>query len=287
MYILGINGGFRQGYQDVSAVLIKDGYVIAAIEEERLSRIKFSAGRLPFLSIIEVLKIGGISIKDIDHVAFHGSTWGEEFKGKLSSYFFNHFGYCPDIRQYHHHDCHAASAYYASGFQEALIITIDSSGDGVSIQVATGIDGKIDVLNRDERPNSLGIFYSLITQYCGFTKESDEYKLMGLSAYGRSDKMDFSWLLYFKEGKTLLNKDFLINILPGQPSPHKNEMLFNTTFLQKMGATRRIPGTVINKFYKDVAASAQQHFEQIITSIAEYYVEKTGLKKICMAGGRP
>jgi carbamoyltransferase len=82
MYILGINGGFRQGYQDVSAVITKDGKVLAAIEEERLSRIKFSAGKLPYLSILKVLEIADISIKDIDMVAFHGSTWQPNFEPK-------------------------------------------------------------------------------------------------------------------------------------------------------------------------------------------------------------
>lgn len=89
MYILGINGGLRQGYQDVSAVLIKDGMVIAAVEEERLSRVKFSGGMLPYLSILEVLKIGNISIQDIDIVAYHGSTWSNEIDIKLKHYFKN------------------------------------------------------------------------------------------------------------------------------------------------------------------------------------------------------
>ena len=74
MIVLGINGGFRAGYQDVSAVLTIDGKVVAAIEEERLSRVKHSAGRLPYLSVIEVLKIANIAIEQVDVVAYHGST---------------------------------------------------------------------------------------------------------------------------------------------------------------------------------------------------------------------
>ena len=86
MNILGINGGFRPGYQDVSACLVKDGKVIAAIEEERLSRIKFSAGRLPYLSVLEVLKIAKLKIEDIAILAFHGSSWETEIEKRITDY---------------------------------------------------------------------------------------------------------------------------------------------------------------------------------------------------------
>jgi carbamoyltransferase len=204
---------------------------------------------------------------------------------KLETYFENHFGHSPTFHLFHHHDCHAASAYYASRYDEALIITIDGSGDGVSIQISEGRKGKINLLHREERPNSLGIFYSMITQYCGFTKDSDEYKLMGLSSYGDRNKCDFSWLIHFEDGKTTLNTNYLIEIQAGQPSAHKDEMLFNKKFEEKLGNPRRIPKSIFNDFYKDVAASAQQHFENILLKIVQHYSEKTGLKKICLAGG--
>ncbi len=98
------------------------------MEEERLSRVKFSPGRLPYLSVKEVLAIAGLSITDVDVLAFHGSTWGNEIEPKLARYFREHFGHAPAIRRYHHHDCHAASAYYASGFEKALVVTMDNSG---------------------------------------------------------------------------------------------------------------------------------------------------------------
>lgn len=285
MYILGINGGFRQGYQDVSAVLVKDGVVIAAIEEERLSRIKFSAGKLPYLAVLEVLKIGNITIQDIQVVAFHGSTWQPNFVPKIESYFQQQFGYAPTIQLFHHHDCHIASAYYASGFQKSLIISIDGSGDGISIQISTGIDGKIKTLHREERPNSLGIFYSMITQYCGFIRDSDEYKLMGLSSYGKRNAFDFSWLLDFDDGKITISQDYLVKVEALQPSPHRDEMLFNELLEDRLGQKRRMPNTEISTFYKDIAASAQQHFENILLKIVEYYTANTGLSKVCMAGG--
>lgn len=285
MYVLGINGGFRQGYQDVATVLLHNGKVIVALEEERLSRIKFSAGKLPYLSIIEALKIANITIQEIGVVAFHGSTWQGNFDEQLKNYFLYHFGYAPPVQKFHHHDCHAASTYFASNFQEALIFTYDGSGDGISFQVAIGANGKIENIYRAERPNSLGIFYSMITQYCGFVKDSDEYKLMGLSSYGNRNFHDFSWLIKVENGQLALDENYLIRILHGQPSAHKDEMLFNEKFIEKLGKEKRIPKSTMSSFYQDIAASAQQHFENCLLSLIEHYVKKTEIKAICLAGG--
>ena len=285
MIILGINGGFRQGYQDVSAVIVKDGELLAAVEEERLSRVKFSAGRLPYLSVLEVLKITGLTIEDFDLVAFHGSTWEAEIEDRITAYFKNHFGFAPPIKRFHHHDCHAASTFYASGFDKALVVTLDNSGDGISLQISLGENGKLQVLKRFERPNSLGGFYSLITQYCGFVKDSDEYKLMGLSSYGDKDKYDFSWLIDYQNGQLQINQDYLIKIAPKAPSPHRDEMNFNDLFIKKMGRGRRIPKADFDQFYKDVAASAQKHLESLMKKMVQEYLQTTQTNKLCLAGG--
>jgi carbamoyltransferase len=241
MYILGINGGFRAGYQDVSACLVKNGEVIAAIEEERISRVKFSAGKLPYLAILEVLKIGNISIQDVSLVAFHGSTWETDFDKKIEIYFLNYFGYSPAIKRFHHHDCHAAGTFFSSGLDEALIITMDNSGDGISTQIAVGNQDKIEVLKRFERPQSLGLFYSLITQYCGFTKDNEEYKLMGLAAFGDRYKFDFSWLLQSRDGEYFLDTRYLNLPAPKAPSLHRDEMNFNQLFIEKNGCRKTHP----------------------------------------------
>lgn len=284
MYILGINGGLRQGYQDVSAVLVKDGGIIAAVEEERLSRVKSSAGRLPYLSVLEVLNIGGITIEQVDELAFHGSTWNG-FDDKLEKYFNRNFGYCPPVKKHHHHDCHAASAFFASPFQNALIISMDGSGDGISLQISVGKGSEISTIYRAERPNSLGIYYTMITQYCGFIKDRDEYKLMGLSSYGNRNAFTFDWLIDFKDGELILDQDYLVEILPGQPAPHRDEMMYNTKFIEKFDQPGRIPKSPISDFYKDIAASAQYHFEKLLLKIAEYFVQQTGLRNVCLAGG--
>ncbi|MCW3127502.1 MAG: carbamoyl transferase [Bacteroidetes bacterium] len=285
MIVLGINGGFRQGYQDVSACLIKDGVVIAAIEEERLSRVKYSAGRLPHLSVLEVLKIAGTSINDVDIVAYHGSTWEPEIEDRVKQYFLSHFGYSPAIRRYHHHNCHAAGTFYSSGFDEALILTIDNSGDGISTQIAVGKGQHIEVIKRFERPNSLGLFYSLCTQFCGFVKDSDEYKLMGLSAYGDKTKYDFSWLISFEKEELILDTSYIHTVGPKAPSLHRDEMIFNDLFASRMGLSRRLPHEQIAQAYKDIAASAQYHLENIVVQLTKYYLQKAGQKNLCTAGG--
>lgn len=285
MYILGINGGFRQGYQDVSACLVKDGEVIAAVEEERINRVKFSPGKLPYISILEVLKIANISIKDIAIVAFHGSTWGDDFDEKIKSYFENHFGYSPVIKRFHHHDCHAAGSFFSSSFSKALILSMDYSGDGISVQVSIGEKNQIKVLKRFERPQSLGLFYSLITQFCGFVKDSEEYKLMGLAGFGDRNKFDFSWLLKYSAGSFELNLDYIEIPEPKAPSPHRDEMNYNTHFIKKMGHERRVPNSPIAQFYKDVAASAQFLLEQTVLHLLEHYINETGIKNVCLSGG--
>lgn len=285
MYILGINGGFRPGYQDVSACLIHNGKVVAAIEEERLNRVKYSGGKLPYRSVLEVLAIGNISIQDVDFVAFHGSTWELEIETKIHAYFINYFGFAPPLKRFHHHDCHAAGSFFSSGFDEALVLTMDNSGDGVSIQLCVGSHQQLQLIKRYERPLSFGVFYSLITQFCGFPKDRDEYKLMGLAAQGNKERFDFSWLLRFENGEVILDTDFIVKPLPKAPSLHADEMNFNALFLEKMGNIRRIPSAPISDYYKDVAASAQAQLEKVVLAFLAHYAAQTGQRKICLSGG--
>lgn len=286
MYCLGINGGFGGGYQDACAVLLHNGHLISAIEEERLNRIKFSPGQLPVKAIQYVLQHAGITIKDIDVVAMHGSTWQGNVQEKIAGFFTHNFGYSPAIQLFHHHTAHAASSYYASGFDDALIISIDNSGDGISTQICTGINGKIEILQQVERPNSLGSFYSLITQYCGFIRDADEYKLMGLSAYGTPQAISLEDVLnYTGEGNYRLNTDYLVEIKPGTPFPSKQQVLYSPKLQQLLGFANRLPGDAVSDNVKNLAAAAQQQLERVMTEVLTYWINKTGLSKVCLAGG--
>jgi carbamoyltransferase len=283
-YILGINGGVRAGYQDIAAVLMCDGRVIAAVEEERLNRVKHSAGQLPISSIKEVLRIANITIQDVAVVAFHGSTWQVEIEQVIQRHFESYFGFCPTIKRYHHHDCHAASSFFASGFAEALVVTIDGSGDGVSTQIAIGRNNKLEVVEQYERPQSLGLFYSMMTQVCGFTRDADEYKLMGLSAYGDASKVDLNNVLQVQNGSYHLDIEYLVYIPVGQPSPSRYEMLYSKKLLSKLNVSRRVSST-IDEPYKHIAAATQQQLELALTSLVQKHILDTGISKVCLAGG--
>ena len=283
-FVLGINGGVRAGYQDVAAVLLQGGNIIAAAEEERINRVKHSAGQLPILSVKEVLRIANIAIQDVVVVAFHGSTWQVEIEQVIQQHFESYFGFCPSIKRYHHHDCHAASSFFASGFEEALVITIDGSGDGVSTQVAIGRNSKLEVVEQYQRPQSLGLFYSMMTQLCGFTRDADEYKLMGLAAFGDASKVDLNSVLKVQNGNYHLDTDYLVNIPVGQPSPSRHEMLYSKKLLSQLNVPRRVSST-IDEPYKHIAAATQQQLELALTSLVQKHVLDTGINKVCLAGG--
>ena len=246
MTILGINGGVRLGYQDVSAVLLRDGKVLAAVEEERLSRIKHSPGQLPYRSIQEVLSIAGLQMRDVDVVATHGSTWGDGYEEVLKRYFKYNFNASPKITRYHHHLCHAASTYYASGYEDAMVLTIDASGDGVSMQRAIGRGSELTIVEQVPRTNSLGILYSMMTQFCGFTRDSDEYKLMGLAPYGNPNRVDLSFLVDLNSKGFKVNQRYMYGAEPGQPQSSRQQAIFNKKVIDQLGAPR-IPGSDLLK----------------------------------------
>lgn len=283
MYILGINGGVRIGYRDASAVLSQDGQIIAAIEEERLNRAKGAPSQLPEMAIHQVLKMAGITMKEVAVVATHGSTWGEQYEGVLKNFLRTNFGHVPEIHRYHHHDCHAAGTFFASGFDKAAILTVDNSGDGISTQIALGNSSGISILERIERPNSLGLFYGMMTQFCGFTRDSDEYKLMGLAPYGQSD-IDLHSVLRLHSDGYELNTDYLQPIIPGQPQPTVQQAIYSSR-LETLLGPRRLEQQAMSEHYLNIAASAQKQLEEALVMLVKKAIQLTGQSKICLSGG--
>lgn len=282
MYILGISGGFRQGNMDSAACLIKNNTIVAAAEEERFSRTKHAPGTIPLYAIRYCLKEAKISIKEVDTLAFTGSTY-KNIKDKLRRYFNFKFGYCPSIELVEHHVSHACSTFYLSGFKESNILTMDLSGDGVSTLIAFGRGKNIKVLKKFKRPNSLGAFYNIITQYLGFNRNNDEYKIMGLASYGKPC-LDLSWLLKKDFEGYIFNTDAMTKVPQGEPFPSCQEPLYSKQFLRKFSLPR-LPGTKINKYHENFAASAQDKLEEIICHLATLLYKKTGSRNICIAGG--
>lgn len=282
MYVLGISGGVSRGAQDGAAALLRDGTVVAAVEEERLLRVKHARACLPEKAIRSVLDCEGISLRDVDALAYHGITY-DGISEVLERFITSKFGYCPPIRLVHHHDAHAASAYYASGFDSAMIVTADLSGDGTSTQLAAGRDGTIEVLERIPKPNSFGIYYSGLTQFVGFERENDEYKVMGLASYGDRKSYDLGWLLsYSGEGYQLNPEGFRYQ--PGSPNPSRQEAIFSDLFVEHLGAPR-LPDSPMSSVYENVAASGQEQLEQAYVHLVRRLHEETGLRKLCCAGG--
>lgn len=283
MKIIGTNGGLRAGYQDISSVYL-DSAQLYAIEEERLNRVKHSPGKLPDKSLLWLLEKTQNSINDIDLIATHGSTWHSEYPQQLGGYYKSQLGHCPELEIWHHHQAHAASAFYASGLESSLVVTMDSSGDGSSTQVWSFDKDNSKKLEDYRRPQSLGLFYSLITQLCGFTRDQDEYKLMGLSSYGDSQVFDLDELLTWDSNRYIFDESFLVNLPDGAPQPSQQMPLYSDKLTRKLGPARP-PTAPITKREKDLAASAQKKLEDIVLKLIDTWLDKTGHKNICLAGG--
>src|SRR5688572_18998091 len=236
MNILGIAGGVMRGNQDASAALLVDGELVFAQEEERFTREKHAVGSLPEHAVAAALSHARLSMRDIDYIAYFANYTG--LQDNLVRFYTHVFGYCPPIRFVDHHLAHAASAYYASGLDDAMIFTADLSGDGVSTTLGYGKDGEISLLRRFRKPQSLGIYYSLATQLLGFRRDSDEYKVMGMAGYGRPNQ-DLSWMLQIEEGNYVLNEDLVVGVRNGAMNPSKQEPFYSPTLPERAGFARR------------------------------------------------
>jgi len=280
MNVLGLSGGIRIGNQDGAAALVVDGHLVAAAEEERFLGIKFANGQLPRHAIGFCLARAGLRVEDLDAVVFAGATY-ERFEEILSDYFAFQFGHAPPVLLADHHSAHAASAWYGTGWDDALVLTMDFSGDRKATTVQrAGPDG-LEPLEEIHKPNSLGIFYSAITQYLGFQRDSDEYKVMGMAAYGRP-RFDLDELLNVTSSGYSLQSQFVRGITSDQPSPSKQERLYGDLPLP---VPPRIPGTELTQDHYDLAASAQQQLERAVLCLLEHHLAATGLERVSVAGG--
>lgn len=316
MYILGINAY----HGDSSACLLKDGKIINAIEEERIRRIKHWAG-FPSEAIKFCLNDAGISIEDVDYISIGRNPSAHLGKKVISSLKkLANLNFIKDrianiqkvtsvkselskslgvpenkiraeIKHIEHHRSHLASAFFASPFDEAAIISIDGFGDFSSAMFAVGRGNKIKVLDSVTYPHSLGIFYTAFTQYLGFPWYGDEYKVMGLSPYGEPKYLDkMSKIVKMKkDGKFELDESYFIHSTAGVAMTWENgapfiERIFSDKMIEEFGAPRS-KDEPLNQYHKDLAASVQKHCENVIFHMLNHLYKETGIKNICIAGG--
>jgi carbamoyltransferase len=283
MYILGISGGVRTGHHDAAAALYHGGELVAAAEEERFLRVKHAEARLPENAIRYCLSRAGITIRDIQTVAFGYST-APGIQQRLREYFILKFGHCPELKLIRHYIAHAASAYRVSGFDDAMILSADVSGDSVSTLLSHGKGTELKIVKAIQRPNSLGLFYSLLTQILGFQRDNDEYKVMGLASYGRTE-VDLSWLLTFGGGEYRLNyEEYMIPVGPTQPFPSKQEGIYSDRLVEKLGRAR-LKDEPLEQRHMDLAYSAQKTLERAVLDLVTWLHRETGSRNLCIAGG--
>lgn len=301
-YILGISAF----YHDSAACLLKNGQVVVAIQEERLSRRKHDA-RFPEQAIQYCLTSQSITIDDISLVTFYEKPFMKferiidtysgktplgfrSFKKAIKSWtseklwipniIQKKLNYKGEIIYTEHHEAHAASAFFASPYQKAAIITIDGVGERATITIGIGKGHKVSILAEQHFPHSLGLFYSAFTYYCGFKVNSGEYKLMGLAPYG---KPVYKELIY--ENFIAIDSDGVLTLNMKYFDFEAGLKMINKAFEKILGRTARKPETEVSQFYKDVARSAQDVLEEIVIRLAEVAKKMTGMQNLCMAGG--
>lgn len=318
IYILGINAY----HADSSAAIFKDGHLIAATEEERFTRIKHWAG-FPAEAIAFCLREANIGIDELDHIAIgrdpkakfskkllfvltHPSAGYHNIKSrlgnrnKIASLENEFISVFPDgnivelrkkIHYVEHHRSHLASAFFASPFEEAALLSIDGSGDFTTTMIGRGKGNTIEVLDSIDFPHSIGIFYTSLTQYLGFPHYGDEYKIMGLAPYGKpvyKDKikqmikiqpdglfrLDLSYFNIHNSGIISYNDD------------HKPVVatLYSSRVEELLGKARRGDEELTQK-HKDIATSVQHVAEEVYMHLLNEAHKRTGLDNICIAGG--
>ncbi len=289
-----------QGH-DSAAALVVNGVPIAAGEEERFNRQKHSA-RFPVEAIHYCLSEAGLSIGDIDEIA-HGFDYApyrrlysidpttarlykEVFsRGALLKLVERDLPGFPAgrVRHVNHHDAHAASAYYTSGWDECLVAVVDAMGETAGISVFRGRGGKLDKLHELSARDSIGILYSLVTLHLGFEFNSDEYKIMGLAPYG-----DPAHFRGFFENQVHLCPDGSLQIPSLRLNRTRDEREhYSATrrFLDENLIPRRRPGDEITDTHRDVAAALQECLDRTMLHICGSFGRAMGLRRVALAGG--
>jgi carbamoyltransferase len=302
MNILGISAF----YHDSAAVLVVDGKIVAACQEERFTRKKHD-NRFPAMAIESVLKIAGLKSPAIDAIVYYENPWikinrivdsflymvpqGARLFPEvmvsqgISKLWIKHFirqklNYRGPIQYVSHHHSHAASAFYPSPFNEAAFLTIDGVGEWDTTTYGVGKLNRLDIHRRIRFPHSLGLLYAAFTYFTGFKVNSGEYKVMGLAPYGEPKYVQriLDHLIDIKDdGSFRLNMKYFDYVV--------GTKMTNEAFAKLFDRQRRNPESLITQDDMDLARSIQEVTELVMLKMARHIRRETGMRHLCLAGG--
>jgi carbamoyltransferase len=308
MRILGISAF----YHDSAAALVEDGHIVAAAQEERFTRKKHDPS-FPMHAIGYCLEATGAKLSDIDHVAFYDKPF-LKFERLLETYIalapagFRSFQMAiplwlkeklfqksllrKKLKEFdeefdgarllftEHHLSHAASAFYPSPFDKAVVLTMDGVGEWATTSAALGEGNRLEIFQEIHFPHSLGLLYSAVTYYTGFKVNSGEYKVMGLAPYGQPKyaQLILDHLIDLKlDGSFRLDLSYF-DYCTGLT-------MTNERFAKLFGQPVRAPDQLLTPFHMDVAASIQAVLDEVVLRLTRSLAGKTGMRNLCLAGG--
>src|ERR1700674_4139930 len=318
MNILGINAY----HGNASAAIVCGGRLIAAVEEERFNRVKYAAG-FPAQAIRYCLREAGLTLADIDHVGVPRNPYAR--LGTKIFYALRMPSFARDrarvltkvtgvrealaqafdadpakiAAQFHrieHHQAHLASTFFVSPFESAAVLSADGLGDFASTMWATGDGERLRVEGSIAFPHSLGLYYTAVTQYLGFLKFGDEYKVMGLAPYGEPEHLEsFRDIVGFDANGNgngfRLGLDYFVHHRTGPEMSWAEAdktpvlgKLFSGEMSRRLGAART-PEQPLEQRHRNLAAALQARLEEVYLGILRKLAKATGSKAICLAGG--
>jgi len=317
MQILGV----FHSYFDPSAALVRDGEVIAFAEEERLVRVKHAHGRFPSKAVRHVLEAGGVTLSDIDAIvqgwdcnAYENGEMAAHYDGINARYrtteqdlayqkrhlenlsasaqsgiilrnLRKDYGDLefPPVVFVRHHLAHACMAFQHSGMSQALVLTIDGSGEWVTTAWWLARNGRLELLREVDIPHSLGWFYAAFTEYLGFEAYDGEYKVMGLAAYGKEDRELRKKLerLVWYDGAGGFESDPML-LARG---PRRYSYYYPDTLAEYIGRPPRTRSEEITGWHMNLAYEVQLRLEAIVTDMLAHWVRETGVRLLTVAGG--
>jgi carbamoyltransferase len=294
--------GISWGYHDSACCLLQDGALVAAVQEERFSRLKNDKS-VPRQAFRYCLEAGGLALSDVDCIAYYEDPrlklgrqlWmaltpelSAEMRASILARLGRRqprevirrvLGYEGPVEIVDHHLSHAASSYYCSGFDEAAILTVDGVGDWPTTTYGSATGAQISRFEQVDFPDSLGFFYSAITGYLGFEVNEGEYKVMGLAPYGAPRYVDQmrELIAVTSGGQYRLNMKYFAFLTESS--------MYSEELVALLGQPPRSAESELSQFHKDVARSVQVVLEEVLLDKVRYLHSKVPSDNLCMAGG--